>query len=464
MLYFIYNINPRLTSEKTENLTDQIAYAVPKDYCHDSLLKSIIGVEGKLPPSQEYSTKSRFKLVQVHALLRHGDRAPSIKIDIDPNIWYECGMIDGDNKWHHLDQFLIKPNPKSANLKFLNTKLFRGFQSQKCDQFQLTHKGFRQHYATGVYMRQRYLTHLITESPLHPTDILIQSTNFRRTLHSSASFALGFIPEEHIKRSDVPIYTSPGDMLRMPPPGRTAVYQYCKNFIELKKQDLQKSGYLDGVSRFEPQFKNMAYIMNIINHPNLDVEDIFDNIWGALCHGLPLPCRNGQCITESMIAAGIKSVDWSFSHKYPEASSILAMQPFLYHSIFNEINIAINSKPDQPANDQKPYKFLFNFAHDSTLTSLLISLGIHLDIWLPFASRFIVEVWQDSLEPDNYYVRLLLNGQSVMEQLSAKYSKDAFELDGELLSYEPWKVSMMTGSYRDKDDYNSKCESKTLFS
>ena len=442
-------------TEKFSLFINQNVQGISKKYCHDSLLKSVDGIEGKLP-SEDNKTKSRFNLIQVHALLRHGDRSPSIKI---PTTQYECGMIDGDERWLGLSDFRIIPNPTSANLLYLDTELFRGFQSQMCAEFQLTLKGFRQLYATGIFMRERYSNHFTAE-PLKPTDILIQCTNYRRTIHSSASFALGFIPSDSLKRSDISIYTSPGSKLRTPPPGRPTVYQPCRNFVALKKQDLLKSGYLNEVSKLKPLFNDMAYLMDI-KRADLSIEDVFDNVWGMVCHDLPLSCKEDKCITESMIAAGMDSVDWSFPHKYPKASSILAMQPFLFHSIINEIDIAINSGTGH--NDQQqPYKFLFNFAHDSTLTSLLVLLGIQLDVWLPYASRIVLEVWQDSLISDHYYIRLLFNGQSLMKQLVTSYPKDAFELDGELLSYESWRESMMTGTYRDKNDYHDKCNQNSL--
>ena len=399
---------------------------------------------------------TRFKLVQVHALLRHGDRSPSVTLDSN-DISYECGMIDGDRKWLSLNDFRIKPNPEGAKLRFLTTKLFRGFESQKCLEFQLTLKGFRQHYATGAFIRDRYM-HLV-QGPVKPSDILIQCTNYRRTIHSSASFALGFLPSDSIFRNQVPLHTTFGSMLATPPPGRGIVYDVCKNVFQLKAKELQESGYANRMFRLRPFFAMIAKSMNL-NTKGLDADDIFDNVWGIVCHDLPLPCQNGVCLNDTMIAKGMKMVDWSFSHKYPVGSSVLSMQPFMFHSLIREIDIAIENRKYEKneRGRNEPFKFLFNFAHDSTLTAFLVSLGYQIDTWLPYASRIVIELWEDSLMPGHYYIRFLLNGRSITKQLIDQYPRDVqVELNKELVSYQSWKSIMVTGAYRDIKDYNNKC-------
>ena len=360
-------------------------------------------------------------------------------------------MTDGDEKWLALQDFPVKPNPaKETHLPTLKTKLFQGFQSQTCIPFQLTFKGFRQHHATGLFIRNRYWNHFTEQ--IQASDILIQSTSYSRTVQSSASFALGFIPSDSVKRAEVPIYCSPGAMLATPPPGRTVVYERCRNLYQVKANELKDPGYVSKVAQLKPLFKDIAFLINL-KRDSLELEDIFDNVWGIVCHDLPLPCRQGSCLEESLISKGAKAVDWSFSNKWSQGSSVLAVQPFLFHSIINEIDLAIRG--------ESSFKFLFSCAHDSTLTAVLASLNIEINFWLPYASRIILEVWKDIVMPDHHYIRFLLNGKSVMKQFAARFPRDVFELDGELLSYDYWRESMVTGVYRDKDSYHERCNQVT---
>ena len=419
-----------------------------RDYCHQTLLESVMGDEARLPDSGSL----RFKLLQVHVLMRHGDRSP-IGFTVQPEVSYECGMTDRDEKWLGLKDFTLKRNPETGDFKHWETELFRGFKSRKCLAFQLTLRGFRQLFAVGKFMKKRY-SPLITEKPTR-LNTYVQCTDYRRTIHSAASFALAFLPNGSSVRAHIPIHLTPGSMLAQPPPGVTASYHMCNNLVKIKAKELQRSKEMKKDKESRLLFNTIADLMGL-SGKGLTPADIFDDVWGRLCHGLPLPCNGKSCMSASLAAEGAKTVQRSFSRRFPVKSSVLALQPFLFHSVIKQIDSAISS------HSSEWYKFLFSFAHDSTLTSFLVSVGISVDTWLPYASRIVVEVWQESSPDDDssyYYIRILLNGKSMMNHLSGHYQKDDFSLNGELLDYRSWRNHMTTGPYRTLNEYNSLCSS-----
>lgn len=383
-------------------------------------------------------------------------------------------MTDNDQKWSNLLEFPLKPNSKASgsSIHHLNTRRFRGFNSLKCKNFQLTSKGFQQLFALGSFMQAAYLSVFNDPSTaITASDILIQSTDFSRTINSASSFSLGFVPTDSISRTDIPIYVSMGDYLSQPPPNRKIIYHKCRHYSQLHLQELHQSEYMIKEDKFLPFLGKIGHLLNFDDDDALG-EDIFDIVWGLVCHKLPLPCRDGMCLNESMISQGAKSVNWLFPQRHLLPSSILAIQPFLVHSVINEIDIAIiNNAAVGDTNQQysgittqKPFKLLFNFGHDSTITSLLGTLGITVDEWVPFASRIIIEVWRknspgqsSATQPPPYYIRILFNGRSLMDRLSKHYQPIETELDGELVLYDTWKNRMTSGPYRSVDDYHRKC-------
>ena len=420
------------------------------DYCHKSLLKSVNGNEGELVGT----SNEKYQLVQVHALIRHGDRSPIRKFDTQPTVNYECGMIDKNEKWLGLSDFNLKPNPPNARIIHINTPLFRGFESKICEMRQLTFEGSKQLYSIGSFFKRKY-SHIV-DTILDQSNVFIQCTDYRRTIHSASSFALGFLPDTSSVRKSIPIYVSNGNLLVVPPPNILQEYPDCKKIIQVNTLDKKASGYDQMLKTKRHAIDHLASIMNVRDSQQFTMADVFDQVWCRLCHNMPLPCGLKSCVNESLALEGAKVVHWSFSHRYPNKTSILAAQPYIYHSFVRQIDLAILN-----SNLKKPYfKFLFSFAHDSTITQLLTSLGVYESSWFPYATRIVVELWKDKTkkvdDPNTHFVRILLNGKSVMNTLH-QYPVGYFESDGQLLSYTAWRESMVTGTYRDLETYKKIC-------
>lgn len=416
---------------------------IVRKYCHFSLLKVVNGEEGHLTNTNHY------KLVQVHAVLRHGDRSTAVGYKYKPRVHIECGMMDQDTKWIGLDRFQLKPHSPFAKISQSNIKLFRGFTHQNCKMGQLTFQGFKQHYEIGTFLKDRY-SKLFSNNPKH---FFVQSTDFRRTIHSAAGFLLGFLPNE--LHESIPIHISPGSLLIAPPPGIKLTYPYCKGWTHYPYSELTNN-YVNTKNK-RSTIDRISKVTDIHPSKHIFFTHLFDPIWCRLCHHQPVPCGFKTCLNDSLLLEGAKLAHRSYARKHPKNLSILAIQPFLYHSVISEIDNAIKSIYKKTSYRQ----FVLSFGHDSTLTPLLTSLGLHKNYWLPYASRIVIELWQDMTKPtstsSSYYVRILFNGKNQMKKLKSHFSEQYFVADDQLVQYDVWRQSLTTGKYRDLNSYINIC-------
>lgn len=421
---------------------------IVKKYCHFSLLKIVNGEEGRL----NNINSDHYKLVQVNAVLRHGDRSTAVAYKYKPRVHIECGMTDQDTKWIDLDRFQLKPY--SPSVKISNIKLFRGFTHQNCKMGQLTFQGFKQHYEIGTFFNDRY-SKLFSNNPNH---FFVQSTDFKRTIQSAAGFLLGFLPNDipNQLHESIPIHISHGSLLIAPPPGIKLTYPYCKGWKHYPYNEL--TNYNVNISSKHSTIDHISKVTDIHLSKRVFFTHLFDPIWCRLCHHQSGPCGHKTCLNDSLLLEGAKLAHWSYARRHPKNLSILAIQPFLYHSIISKMDNAIQSIYKK----ELYQRFILSFAHDSTLTPLLTSLGLHKNYWLPYASRIVIELWQDMTKPasisSSYYIRILFNGKHQMTKLKSHLSEQYFVADDQLVNYDVWRQSLTTGEYRDLESYVTICK------
>ena len=402
---------------------------------------------------------NKFELVHVSMLIRHGDRSPATNYNLQPPVQFECGMIDNDKKWIGLDDFTIQPVPPSAKLLHDKTKLFRGFQVQPCEIGQLTYRGFKQEYSIGSYMARRYRT--LLDKGINNNSIYIQSTDYKRTIHSAAAFGLGFLPNQSTIRRSIPIHvSSPGNsLLTEPPPGIAKIYPYCDKLPQIRKHDLSSSNYQKELKKEGVPFENLVNILGIKKSQVPSITALYDHFFCRLCHNVSLPCGKAGCVNRSLAYQTAPTAHWSFSYKFTNSTSILAVQPFLFHTVISKINLAIKSI----SSNKQYHRFVLSFSHDTTLNPFLRSLGFsEFTNWPPYASRVVIELWRDtsypSQAPESYYIRLLFNGASLMTKMA--YPAKYFKAEGQLLSYATWKQALMSEKLRSVDYYKKICLAK----
>lgn len=152
-----------------------------------------------------------------------------------------------------------------------------------------------------------------------------------------------------------------------------------------------------------------------------------DAILTRYCHEHPLPCGPGGCVSQDMAAEAIDFASWAMAENFTGIADV-ATHPML---------IQMAKRMIDKSRHKSALKFVLYSAHDSTVTPLLLNLGVHdRTKWTPYASRVVIELWKDthpdSAKPkttDQYYFRVLVNGRVVTSKM--KFCGDAL-FKGEL--------------------------------
>ena len=401
-----------------------------EDYCHCKAAYKTDGKEGDL------LGKHNLKLVQVHMIARHGDRSPASSVRMGKKSVYECGFERSDEKWLGLLDFAINPFPGSR----INSRKvqFPGFHRKKCSVGQLTSIGYMQHYFLGSLMRKKYISFV---QGLKPTDFFVHSTDYSRTIQSASAFLLGFFNQTAF-RKDVSINVSPGSVLSSPPPGTPLRFTACtkSKFKKILLSELNSSGFFPkALQRGYHLIEKLCKMFSLdCNKHNDTFGDLAVSLVDALlcigCHQLPLPCNSAQqCVSPSFAAELMNFSEWVWSERYPRIASLLAMQPFIYHSVVNQMDRAITF--------QNSYRFMWSFAHDSVISELLRILGFSLEKLIPYASRLVFELWTDG---QNYFVRVLFNGIILNSNNLGLFSDME---NSDFIPYSIWKQSLTSENY-----------------
>lgn len=141
-----------------------------------------------------------------------------------------------------------------------------------------------------------------------------------------------------------------------------------------------------------------------------------DAIYTRYCHSLPLPCGPGGCVTPSLAARAIDSALWALAQNYTGIADV-ASNPML---------IQMAKRMIDKTQQKSALKFVLYSGHDTTVTPLLINLGVHDETrWTPYATRVVFELWRDILadtseqkdSADGFYFRVLVNGEIVTNKM-----------------------------------------------
>lgn len=432
-----------------------------KHYCHQTLLEGItteFSREGSLV--QKQLRTDSYELLYAHIVLRHGDRTPTKANQqlSHPKVNYKCSLDSKDlssnweynpKLWDNLNDFPLLAPIGNARNGLLS--LHPGSSDQLCRPGDLTSKGFLQHLNLGNVMQAAY-GQLLSGIDME-NEVYAQSTEFRRTIRSAGAFLLGFIPDAGELRQLVKIHVQPGTLNQAPPETVPETYQKCKNLLKLREAEKTRNGYYTRENYLNWMKDEIFDIYGISSPPTTPWTDIFDHFMTRGCHSLPshsvFPCtKDGDCVDCVLGKQMFDYADWCMSEKFPSNSSLIATLPFIKHSLLDTMERIMAGENT----DQRRYKIMLTFTHDSMINQLMKALGIHVKEWIPYASRLSFELWRDSgaSESVRHFVRVLFNGRVVTHALSvSKGSKE------EIIDYSKWKDSIMK---LDVWSYNKLCD------
>lgn len=167
-----------------------------------------------------------------------------------------------------------------------------------------------------------------------------------------------------------------------------------KQHLEPRKALFER---LDGISKVDP--------LDYEWHRWFD--HYFDNLSFRKCHGLPYPCTDSGCISESDAFQVYQAGNWEYDYIYRKSSlskSYSVSKSLFLYEVLQNINDKISNA------DTVVYRH--NVAHDNTLASVLGALEISPKLnWPGLGSELVFEVYRNS--DSRRFVRILYGGVSL---------------------------------------------------
>ncbi|KAJ8932386.1 hypothetical protein NQ314_014697 [Rhamnusium bicolor] len=283
------------------------------------------------------------ELVSVAVLFRHGDKTPTTSFPNDP--YFDLSY------W----------------------PLGRG---------QLTNKGKKRHFDLGKWFRNRYSTFLPEEYSVK--DIYVRSTDVDRTLMSAAANLAGLYPPKNsqiwnkiLPWQPIPIHTIPTEEDQV-----LYMDSKCPKFTKLYDEAYSSEFFMNINKQYADFYKEVS------NFTGWDITDVhfFAQLQSALYvyenyNSSYLPSWADSLDQDKLnYLAGLNYARYTFTRELKR----LGVGPF-FDNLFTRFDSVVNSTADSR-------KFLMLSAHESTVASVLNSMGVF-DYRAPaFASCLIWEL------------------------------------------------------------------------
>ena len=435
------------------------------DYCSVEIPS---GAEGILPAG----SSSQMELKHVLVTIRHGDRsaihkmpgstpATSTASDIsasylDPNALLYVNRMSG----FHLEP--LKDTSKVMDsLDRSSTKLFK-INDTSLDQGQLTSRGFMQHIALGGILRKAYGKFMSTITS--PSELIVRSTNYDRTVQSVAAFLTALLPDviaaAALSSSSSSGSSSSGSSSSSSSSGNSSAglkiryfpsekdefmhgigLRHSSHVVDEKKGEASFAGGCDRSvalakterESFVPAVDAMAALVDIFGPDVRDrfITDLVDATLPPVCHNRPLPCADKEgtkCMGVDLAGHLMAEADRAFCARYTgdhggKTATLLATYPFM-QEIVNTLTAAATA-----AQTPERVKLSIFSGHDTVVAPVLAALSVYADAelcrWPPYASRVAFELWQSTKSTKSSpsdvmcesFIRVIFNGVDVTERI-----------------------------------------------
>lgn len=402
------NFNSTLLLENYKRLQHHVA-----QYCNFPMHTS--GAEGSLSLEKPLN-QQRFHLEMVQVLIRHGDRTPAMFIpNMDNgNYDYDCTFRTKNQDHRQVFEEYTEATRRMTTREF--QKGSRSFHNllpsgQTCQIGQLTQRGFLQHFALGKHLRTAYGSLINTD--IKSSNLHVRSTRRTRCLQSAAAFLSGLLTKDTILKEGVTINVTSDIWFQEDDNG---IRYKCPSLKNRWNEYKQGRKYIAGAEKIEPIMQQFSGLLRVPRASLPTIIFLTDTIYTRLCYNYPLPCGPGGCVSEQMAAKAMNHAIWAFAENYTGIADV-ATHPML---------IQIAKRMVNKSQHKSSLKFVLYSGHDSTVTPLLINLGVNdRTRWTPYATRVVFELWRDTLvdsskQPDsldNFYFRVLVNGKVVTGEM-----------------------------------------------
>ena len=377
---------------------------------------SVQGKEGQLTVA---STKRNYTLEQLFMVIRHGDRAP-IVLDTIPNsrrVEISCKF---SSPWPFQDR-LTKMKQAAANFEITgNPKRTIMEERDVCIGGQLTPIGYLQHLLNGEFYYKRYKE--LIKSFKSPSEILVMSTDYSRTVQSVAALLTGMFGGKFQHLDEKIKIQVQNDRYRESHFLKDAQENqiYCPA-LGLKLKEIWRTKKLRSLKKIiDPVRMEYSELFSINAGKVASLDRLIDILYADLCHGENLPTGPNGKVSYSLASRSFELADKLITEKHAPIAELQTL------AIVSRIMLEISNHIAQKASKRKLVVFS---GHDTVILPLLVLLGVHDDKWPPYASRVIFELWhnangmknpkEDEMYPtfQNRYIRILYNGKPLTSKV-----------------------------------------------
>ena len=366
------------------------------------------------------------RIEQVVSVSRHGDRSPLAVLPHEreeSGVRWECGLpvygsVGATAGYAH--EYVAPAGPYAA-------RVWKG----NCTGGQLTVRGGEQCYAMGRALREIYVDKLgLLPREYDGEALYIESSEFERTRESMMSMMLGLYPPATRNGKVVRYRVQSSSGTQLCP--NTNV---CPRLARLEAENENRTEWRARMAALRPVLAKLHRIGGTAGLAGWDKERTVgswhDTLRARACHGLPLPCKDGECVTAEEAQQVFDQADYECMHLLEgDECERLAIGTFaqriadIFNATVEEDTEATEASGNSGKwNDQKGknkneknekknknYAYLHFSAHDSTIQALLTAFKNN-NVFPPYASTLVFELWK---APDSrHLVRILYNGEPI---------------------------------------------------
>ncbi|XP_059177214.1 2-phosphoxylose phosphatase 1-like isoform X2 [Physella acuta] len=400
------------------------------------------------PMGDEGVVSDDYKLINVHVVIRHGDRSPISRLPGFQREDMSC-LLDV-SQFSHIPKVANYPHviatASEERSKDNSFKRWSVYPSHTiCADGQLTGRGAIQQILNGIHYSERYFhQHQLFDATNWPKKVVAYSTEVSRTYQSAVAFLYGLLPSFEIGKINLKHASNINFCEEKIVHGACTCPGVDTARNRAGRECRMEPGYAVIMKRYSHLVDHISEVVNLKAKDLQYPSPIMDSLTGYACHNMPPPCNaNNTCITAKTLEAIWEPIDYQSSclnrnENYKKFSKI-AMHGLIYRIVL-ELNIAIE-------NGTNPAFHLYS-GHDTTVSPLISALELEDGVWPGYASRIVFELYKKQ-STGEHVIRILQNGRVVTKEsiFCRGKTKDGF------CNFENLK------DFASRDNFVSLCES-----
>lgn len=260
---------------------------------------------------------------------------------------------------------------------------------------ELTAIGIKQETQLGQELRKKYVNqyHLLPIT-YHPATVFVRSTDKRRAIMSAESLLLGLYPVSKRGSSlEIPVYIVPNKEDKL------LVARSSWNIFDMLYQHFKESKlWHEKTKNLQPKLKYWSEKTGMALNNFKQVERLGNNLFIRQIHHVPLPPGITNTDAKEIISLG----EYGTINRFKFKSITYPMGHQFINTMIDYFKMVIA--------DQTTLKYVLFSAHDSTIMSVMNTLGVPVEKIPPYASHLNFALFK---EGQNYLIKINYNDSVV---------------------------------------------------